>query len=805
MADDMDMMAMMGMAGFGKQTKKRAVDVAARYETTKRVDEAVEKDGLKVEDNPAAKRARIGENVPEEDDEGPMPLPGPGPSAKKQDGVEDDEDEDDEDDGVDSDLDDESTFPITHEITLKDHTKVVSALAVDPSGARVVTGSHDYDVKLWDFGGMDARFKPFRSWEPAESYHVHDLKYSNAGDKFLIISGTSQAKLYERDGEEVATFIKGDPYIRDMKNTAGHVGELTACAWHPKESNLFITSSYDSTIRIWDVENKRKQKTVIVVKSKERGTRTKVMSCAYSRDGKMIAGACLDGALHIWNTNSNFVRPSLSIEGAHVKDTETGSVTFAFDGHTVLTRGGDDTVKLWDTRSFKKPVTTATDVPTLYPGTSAIFSPDEKYIVTGAAAVPGRQPGRLLFMRRDGASGENELKPARSVVLGEKRRSLMVRCEYCTRPIHRPTEPSCVSPAHPRRLRSKMSVRPCGMHPSSRRMHSQCSGKTRAGPDSAGATRTDPTRSRRASPCHRSVGQDAVDESVQARRSTLCSTCSATLRATKTHARRCSSMRPRTGRNSGGPRPGRILATYLQRLRRRRRKRARRWGGECTDHVTRKEHRMQISEALGSDKGRRGDSRKIARLLRIYPPADTVLGYPGDDDDETATRNESPPVTTPADHDVRPPTKLDPADTDMDPVDGAVAAETPATAAPEPVPIDSHVQETDRKRELPTDEIEHVAKRPRSDASGSQQPYGLKPQSSAPVDPLAAYTTFQDPPPPPYLGPTLMSPTQHKFCVSTVRTLKRLKDALPFLHPVDPIALNIPHYPIVVKRPMDFS
>ncbi|CCO26729.1 WD repeat-containing protein 70 [Rhizoctonia solani AG-1 IB] len=367
MADDADMMAMMGLAGFGKQAKKRTVDVAARYESTKRAEPVVGDDGPKAEDKPAAKRARVGENVSEAQDD-----------------------------------------------------EVVSALAVDPSGARVVTGSHDYDVKLWDFGGMDARFKPFRSWEPAESYHVHDLKYSNAGDKFLVISGTSQAKLYERDGEEVATFIKGDPYIRDMKNTAGHVGELTACAWHPKESNLFITSSYDSTIRIWDVENKRKQKTVIVVKSKERGTRTKVMSCSYSRDGKMIAGACLDGALHIWNTNSNFVRPSLSIEGAHVKDTETGSVTFALDGHTVLTRGGDDTVKLWDTRSFKKPVTTATDVPTLYPGTSAIFSPDEKYIVTGAAAIPGRQPGRLLFMPRDGASGENGLKPARSVILGEK-------------------------------------------------------------------------------------------------------------------------------------------------------------------------------------------------------------------------------------------------------------------------------------------------------------------------------------------------------------------------------------------------
>ena len=32
-----------------------------------------------------------------------------------------------------------------------------------------------------------------------------------------------------------------------------------------------------------------------------------------------------------------------------------------------------------------------------------------------------------------------------------------------------------------------------------------------------------------------------------------------------------------------------------------------------------------------------------------------------------------------------------------------------------------------------------------------------------------------------------------------------MKDAAPFLNPVDPIALNIPHYPTIVKHPMDFS
>ena len=35
----------------------------------------------------------------------------------------------------------------------------------------------------------------------------------------------------------------------------------------------------------------------------------------------------------------------MTIEGAHVKGSETGSLVFSVDGHTILTRGGDDTVK----------------------------------------------------------------------------------------------------------------------------------------------------------------------------------------------------------------------------------------------------------------------------------------------------------------------------------------------------------------------------------------------------------------------------------------------------------------------------
>ncbi|KAI0082227.1 transcription factor [Panus rudis PR-1116 ss-1] len=404
--DDQDIMAAMGISGFGKKPKQRQLD-PKRFERNKR-EEASSSTAVDTGDKPAqglSQPAASRSEEPNSDFEDVGPPPPPSSTQQTGGGQEEPEFEPSEDEA-----DELPEFPITHELILKDHTKVVSALALDPSGARVLSGSHDYDCKLWDFGGMDWRCKPFKTWEPAGTYYVHDLKYSNDGHQFLVASGTTQAKLYDRDGEELATYIKGDPYIRDMKNTSGHVAELTSCAWHPKDPQTFITSSVDSTIRIWDVENKRKQKTVIVVKSKERGARTKVTSCAYSPDGGLIGGACLDGAIHMWQTKSNFVRPNMTIEGAHTKGTETGSMVFSVDGRTVLTRGGDDTVKLWDLRAFKKPLAVHEGLTTLYPTTNAIFSPDDKYVVTGAGATTKGGKGRLMFMKKDGLESVKTLE-----------------------------------------------------------------------------------------------------------------------------------------------------------------------------------------------------------------------------------------------------------------------------------------------------------------------------------------------------------------------------------------------------------
>lgn len=50
-----------------------------------------------------------------------------------------------------------------------------------------------------------------------------------------------------------------------------------------------------------------------------------------------------------------------------------------------------------------------------------------------------------------------------------------------------------------------------------------------------------------------------------------------------------------------------------------------------------------------------------------------------------------------------------------------------------------------------------------------------------------------------------MPKEQVKYGLAIIRQLKRKNEAAPFLQPVDPVALGIPHYPDIIKNPMDLS
>lgn len=50
-----------------------------------------------------------------------------------------------------------------------------------------------------------------------------------------------------------------------------------------------------------------------------------------------------------------------------------------------------------------------------------------------------------------------------------------------------------------------------------------------------------------------------------------------------------------------------------------------------------------------------------------------------------------------------------------------------------------------------------------------------------------------------------MPPHQAKYALNMIKAIKRLRDANPFIHPVDVIKLNIPLYYNYIPRPMDLS
>ena len=59
-------------------------------------------------------------------------------------------------------------LPISHEATMIHGSKTVTSVTIDPNGNRLATGGYDYEVKLWDFSGMDSSMKSYRSFEPFE-------------------------------------------------------------------------------------------------------------------------------------------------------------------------------------------------------------------------------------------------------------------------------------------------------------------------------------------------------------------------------------------------------------------------------------------------------------------------------------------------------------------------------------------------------------------------------------------------------------------------------------------------------------
>ncbi|KAK1145717.1 hypothetical protein N8T08_003955 [Aspergillus melleus] len=316
--------------------------------------------------------------------------------------IDNDDSDDDDSDDSDDDSEDEDEFPVSHELLLKTHDRAVTTLTADPSGSRLITGSTDCSVKLHDFASMTpSTVRAFKSVDPSEkknsaaqeAHAVHYAAFNPLSPSYvLVVTATPQPRILSRDGETVTEFVKGDMYLRDLHHTKGHVSEVSSGAWSPTDENLCATAGSDSTVRIWDANVGRSQKEVIVHKSRVAGSagRSKMTAVAWGSPKQggpnVLVAAALDGSLVMWGGDGPFTRPSGEIRDAHTRDTWTSGIDISADGRLVITKGGDDTIKLWDTRKFKQPITTVEHPSSSfrYPTSNIVFSPTSANVLTGS-------------------------------------------------------------------------------------------------------------------------------------------------------------------------------------------------------------------------------------------------------------------------------------------------------------------------------------------------------------------------------------------------------------------------------------
>mmetsp|Transcript_46078 Transcript_46078/g.116026 ORF Transcript_46078/g.116026 Transcript_46078/m.116026 type:complete len:669 (+) Transcript_46078:189-2195(+) len=290
--------------------------------------------------------------------------------------------------------------PISHEVELRGHTRAVTALSFDHAGSRLVSGGADYMLRLWDFGGMDAGFRSFREMEACDGHKVVQLAYSASGGHFLCAPGSAQVKLYDREGHELREFVKGDPYLSDLRHTKGHTAAVTALQWDPQDRDQLLTGSVDGSLRLWNVEQERA--CLAVIKTRDaRLKRAGVTAAAFSSDGKLMAAACLDGSLQLFAKGKAYSRPRLHAKQAHQQGSETSSVLFVGGDTQLVSRGGDDTLKVWDVRRFASPLCVFDELPNTYGQTDVEVSPDGNLLVTGTSVRPtAEHSGLLCFFDR---------------------------------------------------------------------------------------------------------------------------------------------------------------------------------------------------------------------------------------------------------------------------------------------------------------------------------------------------------------------------------------------------------------------
>ncbi|MFT3727855.1 MAG: TIR domain-containing protein [Terricaulis sp.] len=200
------------------------------------------------------------------------------------------------------------------------HTKEISALVFDESGARLVSGSHDRTARVWD-SSTGQELAVLRG----HGEYLTDVAPSKDGTRILTRANDNSARIWDMATGEQLGRLWHDDYI-------------SAAAFSPDGKHV-ITGSHDATTCVWDIGGAE----VHCFRAAGREAR----ALAFSADGATLAVGAEDGSATIWDcaTGARIVafRAGHSVNAIDIKGADN-SVVMTFS-HV------DEVACVWDGKS----------------------------------------------------------------------------------------------------------------------------------------------------------------------------------------------------------------------------------------------------------------------------------------------------------------------------------------------------------------------------------------------------------------------------------------------------------------------
>ncbi|KAJ7142333.1 WD40 repeat-like protein [Mycena epipterygia] len=239
---------------------------------------------------------------------------------------------------------------------LEGHTSLVNSVCFSPDGTRVVSGSYDYALCIWDAQTGALLLGPLEG----HTNSVNSVHFSPDG--MHIVSGSYDKTL------RIWNAQTGVPVGKPL---TGHTSEVNSVCFSPDGTQI-ASASDDQTVRIWEVETCEQIGGPLEHASK-------VLCVRFSPNGMRIVSSLSDNVLCIWEP-----RTGLMVLGPlHGHTDSICSVSFSPDGVRIASGSWDDTICIWDAQTGEllgEPLRGHTG--TIY---SVDFSSDSRRIVSGSS------------------------------------------------------------------------------------------------------------------------------------------------------------------------------------------------------------------------------------------------------------------------------------------------------------------------------------------------------------------------------------------------------------------------------------